>query len=98
MTSCAIAPADRRLRDAFHYWRKMEQAYFEPYEFRVSLNSFIQEARNVTFILQKNKKNVPDFESFYGSWQAGLRQDPIMRWAVESRNRITKQGDLETES
>jgi hypothetical protein len=76
----------------------MEQAYFEPYEFRISLNSFIQEARNVTFILQKNKKNVPDFESFYGPWQARLRQDPLMRWAVESRNRITKQGDLETES
>jgi len=98
MSPCPIAPADRRLRDAFHHWRKMERAYFEPYEFRVSLNSFIQEARNVTFILQKNKKKVPDFESFYAPWQARLREDVIMKWAVESRNKVTKQGDLEMES
>jgi hypothetical protein len=76
----------------------MERAYFEPYEFRISLNSFLQETRNVTWILQKNKNEIPDFESFYAGWQARLKEDPIMRWAVESRNRITKQGDLETES
>jgi hypothetical protein len=76
----------------------MERAYFEPDEFRVNLNSFIQEARNVTFILQKNKDNVPEFDTFYSPWQARLRDDPIMRWVVESRNRITKEGDLETES
>jgi hypothetical protein len=98
MSPCPIAPADRRLRDAFQLWRKMERAYFEPDEFRVNLNSFIQEARNVTFILQKNKHNVPEFDTFYSPWQARLRDDPIMRWVVESRNRITKEGDLETES
>jgi hypothetical protein len=98
MSPCPIAPADRRLRDAFHHWRKMERGYFEPDEFRVNLNSFIQEARNVTFILQKNKTRVPDFESFYAPWQARLRDDPIMKWVVASRNRITKEGDLETKS
>jgi hypothetical protein len=98
MSPCPIASTDRRLRDAFQLWRKMERAYFEPDEFRVNLNSFIQEARNVTFILQKNKDNVPEFDAFYSPWQARLRDDPIMRWVVESRNRITKEGDLETES
>jgi hypothetical protein len=98
MSSCRIAAADRRLRDAFHHWRQLERTYFEPYEFRVNLNSFLQEARNVTFILQKNKNAIPGFENWYSRWQQRMRDDPLMQWAVESRNRVTKQGDLETES
>jgi hypothetical protein len=98
MSPCSIAAADRRLRDAFHHWRKLERSYFQPDEFRINLNSFFQEARNVTFILQKNKKKVPDFDTWYVGWQTRLRDDGLMRWAIDSRNKITKQGDLETES
>jgi hypothetical protein len=98
VSPCHIAAADRRLRDAFHHWRQLERTYFEPYEFRINLNSFVQEARNVTFILQKNKNAIPEFENWYSSWQQRMRDDPLMRWAVESRNRVTKQGDLETKS
>ena len=59
MSSCPIASADRRLRDAYHHWKTLENVYFEPDAFRVGLNSFVQEARNVTWILQKNKRMVP---------------------------------------
>lgn len=76
----------------------MEENYFDPNRFRLNLNSFIQEARNVTFILQKKKGDLPGFESWYSSWQERLKADPILRWIVESRNRITKQGDLEIRS
>ena len=95
---CPIAPAERRLRDAFHHWRQLEQDYFNPDRFRMALNSFLQEARNVTFILQKNKAKVAGFDAWYSPWQEKMKADPILLWAVESRNRITKQGDLETES
>ena len=98
MIKCPIAPAERRLRDAFHHWRQLETDYFDPDRFRIALNSFLQEARNVTFILQKNKANVAGFDTWYAPWQEKMKTDPILRWAVESRNRITKQGDLETES
>jgi hypothetical protein len=95
---CPIAPAERRLRDAFHHWRQLEEDYFNPDRFRMALNSFLQEARNVTFILQKNKAKVAGFDAWYAPWQEKMKADPILCWAVESRNRITKQGDLETES
>jgi hypothetical protein len=95
---CPIASAERRLRDAFQHWRQLEQDYFNPDRFRMALNSFLQESRNVTFILQKNKVKVTGFDAWYASWQERMKADPILRWAVESRNRITKQGDLETES
>jgi hypothetical protein len=58
----------------------------------------VQEARNVTFILQKNKKQIPGFEQWYAPWQERLKNDATLRWVKDSRNRITKQGDLETES
>ena len=58
----------------------MEENYFDPERFRVSLNSFIQEARNVTFILQKNKKEIPRFEEWYAGWQDKLKADRILRW------------------
>jgi len=76
----------------------MEENYFDPNRFRLELNSFIQEARNVTFILQKKKSELPGFEAWYSSWQEKLKADPILRWIVDSRNRITKQGDLEIRS
>jgi hypothetical protein len=76
----------------------MEENYFDPERFRLNLNSFVQEARNVTFILQKNKKELPRFEEWYAGWQDKLKADRILRWIVESRNRITKQGDLEIKS
>jgi hypothetical protein len=98
VSPCPIAPADRRLRDAFHLWKRLERTYFDPHEFRLNLNSFLQEARNVTFILQKNKKQIPGFEQWYARWQERLKNDATLRWVVDSRNRITKQGDLETES
>lgn len=98
MNACPIAQPDRRLRDAFTHWRGMEENYFDPNRFRLNLNSFIQEARNVTFILQKKKSELPGFEGWYSGWQEKLKADPILRWIVESRNRITKQGDLEIKS
>jgi hypothetical protein len=98
MSPCPIGAADRRLRDAFHLWGRIEREYFDPYEFRLALNGFIQEARNVTWILQKAKSKVAGFDEWYKTWQLRLQNDPILRWIVESRNRITKQGDLETQS
>jgi hypothetical protein len=83
MTSCPIGAADRRLRDAFHLWKRVEREYFNPYEFRVALNSFIQEARNVTWILQKAKSKIPGFQGWYEAWQTRMRDDPILRWIVE---------------
>ncbi len=54
--------------------------------------------RNVTFIHQKEKGSVPNFGDWYAGWQARLKSDPSARWLVEARNRVVKEGDLETNS
>ena len=71
---------------------------FHPEEFRIAIQTVIQTLRTVTFILQSNKENIPEFEEWYSSWQGRLKNDPLMRWMVDARNKIEKEGDLEVHS
>lgn len=72
----------------------MIRNYMDPYEFRRALNSALQDARSVTFLLQKRKAQLSDFEEWYPKWCESVDSDPVMRWAVKSRNRIVKEEDL----
>lgn len=90
--------AFKRLFDARTHWLRAQEAYFSPEEFRIEINSCIQALRNVTFVLQSDKSNIPDFELWYEPWQNKLRADKKMRWSVEARNTIVKARDLELNS
>lgn len=92
---CPLEAVHKRLEDLHRQWHQAEQAYFDPDAFRVAIQTAIQTSRTVTFILQSNKRNVPDFENWYGEWQKKFADIPLMRWMVDARNRIEKQGDLE---
>jgi len=94
----AVKPAYKRLFDVQAHWHKADENYFNPNEFRVAINSCIQELRNVTFVLQNNKRNIPNFESWYEPWQEKMRANKYLKWLVSSRNYIVKQGDLELHS
>lgn len=94
----AIQPALNRLFDSQHHWHNAFKNYFEPNIFRMSINSLIQELRNVTFVLQSNKREIEGFDAWYTPWQSRMRANKNMRWLVDSRNRIVKQGDLELRS
>ena len=102
--NCPLAAVDRRLQDAHRLWHQAEESYFDPDGFRIAVQNTIQTLRTVTFILQKHKRLVPDFDTWYGVkeqpgyWQKRLLADPLMRWMVNARNRIEKQGDLEAKS
>ncbi|QFG78925.1 hypothetical protein F6A13_09980 [Acidithiobacillus sp. 'AMD consortium'] len=70
----------------------------EPDIFRMNINQFLQTSRTVTFIIQKNKASIPDFETWYGGAIQDWATNPIMVWAKDSRNKIEKEGDLELNS
>src|SRR6266852_625629 len=94
----ALAKVDRRLEDVHEQWHQAEKEYFNPEQFRIAIQSAIQTLRTVTFILQKHKKQIPEFEKWYGAWQERFRADPLMKWMHDARNKIEKEGDLETHS
>lgn len=94
----ALQPAVNRLKEATKHWLAAATAYHDAEDFRVALNAAIQAIRNVTFALQNQKSSIPNFDPWYSAWQSALREDFLMKWCVEARNRIVKQSDLETHS
>lgn len=95
---CPLSAVDRRLSDVHRHWHEAERGYFDPETFRIAIQTAIQTLRTVSFILQSNKRIFGNFDAWYEGWQSKLRADPLMRWMVDARNKIEKQGDLETHS
>ncbi|MGH7959875.1 MAG: hypothetical protein ACREH8_23065 [Opitutaceae bacterium] len=95
---CPLASVDRRLADALRLWNAAREAYFDPDLFRTNAQSAIQALRSVTWILQKEKAKLSNFDTWYGARQTAMKANPVLRWLVDARNRIEKQGDLETQS
>lgn len=89
-------PWERRLKDLSHLLKNCAETYFDPDLFRLNLNQFLQTSRTVTFIIQKNKSEILNFDKWYPEFVVEKwRHDPLMDWAKNSRNIIEKQGDLE---
>lgn len=89
-------PWERRLKDLSHLLEGCAKTYFSPELFRLNLNQFLQTARTITFIIQKNKSDIKGYDEWYPKnviekWNG----DHIMTWAKNSRNTIEKEGDLE---
>jgi hypothetical protein len=93
--SCPTPTAHKRLAEADRWWRGCRDAYDDPPGFRANLNACLQALRNVTFALQKEKRSIPDFDTWYPQQQELMRADPIMKWLINSRNQVVKSGDLE---
>jgi hypothetical protein len=65
----------------------------------MNTNQFLQTARTVTFIIQKNKEEIPNYQSWYSAAVvAPWGSDEVMTWANDARNTIEKEGDLELNS
>jgi hypothetical protein len=87
---------EKRLRDLSILLKNCGATYFKPDLFRQNINQFLQTSRTVTFIVQKNKSDIPEFVTWYKEhvldpWGT----DGIMTWARDSRNVVEKEGDLE---
>lgn len=89
---------EKRLKDLWLILERCHETYMEPELFRLNLNQFLQTSRTVTFIIQKNKDSISNFQQWYDPIMANWGRDPVMNWAKDSRNRIEKEGDLELHS
>lgn len=82
--------------------RKQIQLLFEniedPIAFMSQVDSVIQALRNYTFALQKNKSNIPEFESWYGPWQEFMKTERHMKWVASIRTGVVHDDVLATSS
>jgi hypothetical protein len=92
------SPSERRLEQAHQLWHHALDSYPSVDDFCLGVNNLIQALRTVTFILQKSFKHHDGFDSWYADRQEAMRGDSVMRWSVEARNHIEKQGDLDLRS
>jgi hypothetical protein len=95
---CPLEKSHTRLRQVHTLWHEALDAYPVPELFIARLNALLQAARSVTWVLQQEMRHDEGFEEWYGAWQEKMRADERMRWLVEARNTVEKQGDLDLHS
>jgi hypothetical protein len=94
-----MQPWERRLADLSQTLANCTTSYFAPEPFRRNVNHFLTTSRTVTFLIQKVKAQIPDYDAWYSehvldAWS----KDAVMKWAKEARNYVEKEGDLEINS
>ena|GEM_PF-1621278 len=95
---CPIPKTHARLNQCHEMWHAALGSYANPDSFVGQLNALIQGLRTVTFVLKKELSHRDGFDQWYAPWQAKMEADKRMKWLVSARNRIEKQGDLDTHS
>jgi hypothetical protein len=95
---CPLTKAEKRLKDCAEFWKQAEASYQVPIAFVRNTQATIQGLRSVTFVLQNSKRQIPGFEAWYAPWQDKMRQDRVLCWLVDTRNKIEKVGDIEPAS
>jgi hypothetical protein len=96
-SACPIPFTHDRLREVHHWWHEMARYYHEPEPFRYAFGAFVQAARNVTFVLQKEKGIFPDF-AWYAEWVSKAKQDALLTWLLDTRNDFVHRQSLEPKS
>lgn len=95
---CTIPGTSRRLDQTHQLWHEALNGYPDADLFCLRVNSLLTAARSVTWILQRELSHEADFAAWYPPWQGQMKADPVMRWLVEARNMVEKQGDLDLRS
>lgn len=92
--SCSIPETHNRLNQAFVLFQNIKDNYHKELEFTSHLNNIIQALRNVTFVLQKESAHTNGFKEWYTKHQDEMKEDESLRWLVDARNYVVKEGDI----
>jgi len=107
--NCLIPKTHKRFNQALLCLDEAIKTYQEPDRFISNINNLIQTLRSITWVLQKEHRNIKGFKEWYGDPDNAdnpkentkiyeMKNDDVMKWLVSARNQIVKQGDLETKS
>ena len=97
-TNSHLEAAYNRLDEAHRAWHLALSGYHKVDDFRAGVNSAIQSLRNITFALQNQKNNLPNFDLWYIEWQTRMSGDQILKELSSARVIVVHQKDLELKS
>lgn len=90
--------AYNRLDEAHRAWHTALEGYHRIEDFRAGINTAIQALRNITFALQKQKDQLPNFDTWYTGWQTKMGADAVLEALCAARTVIVHQEDLKLRS
>ncbi|MCW2985460.1 MAG: hypothetical protein JWR63_3030 [Conexibacter sp.] len=96
--SCPLVRTHTRLHQVHDLWHRVAADYGDPDQFVTSLNAALTALRTVSFMINKDKHLIPDFEAWYQPHIDERYSDPLMVWLKNARNFVQKEGDLEVHS
>lgn len=91
-TSNILKDVEFNMDKTLSIFESMVNEYHNPTGFIANADSLIQALRNFTFYLQSKKNDIDNFDVWYTPWQELMRANPYMRFIVDMRNSIVKQG------
>lgn len=94
---CPIPYTHDRLHEVHHWWHEMAHCYHEPEPFRYRIGAFVQAARSVTYMLQKEKGAFDDFD-WYVAWVEKAKHDAVLSWINDARTNFVHRQALEPNS
>ncbi len=98
MQKSSLYSAYNRLDEAHRAWHTAMTGYHRIDDFRAGINTAIQALRNITFALQNQKEQLPNFDAWYASWQMKMTADVILKALSAARTVIVHQKDLKLHS
>jgi hypothetical protein len=87
-----------KLKEARYFIKKMVQTQKRPDEFRYNLDAFINSARSITWVLQKQNAKNPKFIGWYEKKRQEMQGDELLRFMVKARNVSVKEEVLNPDS
>src|SRR5213592_4214996 len=76
---CPIPNTHEKIEESHYFLHNAAENYHWPDPFRWNLNAFLQALRSTTFYLQKEKDQVPGFDSWYPEQQEAMRANPLLK-------------------
>jgi hypothetical protein len=92
--NCSMPSTHDKLSEAHYFIHQMVDHYHEPDLFRYNLSAFLQAARNVTFVLQSEASDKPDFGVLWKTLQDEMRAEPDLRLLNDSRVTVVHKSSL----
>ncbi|WP_044550326.1 hypothetical protein [Mesorhizobium japonicum] len=84
----AISGAQARLKAAYFGLKDMDE---QPTRYQSGLMNAVVFGRMVTLSLQNMRNDVESFDAWYEPHKTKMKDDPVMRFFIELRNKIEKQ-------